>query len=215
MSESLEVHHHDPAPGAAQRGTRDHAQPVFYYDLASPDAYLAAERLVDVMGVVPEWQPLLLADLPGGGSLEAFRCAAERDIYLADVERRAAEQGLQPLRWPPDWPPDSRLAMSVATYAKQIGRAVAFSLAAFRQAFAAARDLSDRDSVVIAAAACEMHPAAVLKAAELRSVREALSAANTAAAELGIRELPAIEVAGEVFQGPDAPERAVARSAAA
>ena len=31
--------------------------------------------------------------------------------------------------------------MLVATYAKQIGRAVAFSLAAFRQAYAAGRDL--------------------------------------------------------------------------
>ena len=48
--------------------------------------------------------------------------------------------------------------MLVATYAKQIGRAVAFSLAAFRQAFAGGRDLGERDNVLIAAAACEMHP---------------------------------------------------------
>ena len=59
--------------------------------------------------------------------------------------------------------------MRAATYAKQIGRTVAFALAAFRQAFAGGRAL-DADNVLIAAAACEMHPAAVLKAIELRSV---------------------------------------------
>ena len=48
--------------------------------------------------------------------------------------------------------------MRAATFAQQIGRTVAFSLAAFRQAFAAGRDLSDMDNVVIAAAACELHP---------------------------------------------------------
>ena len=60
--------------------------------------------------------------------------------------------------------------MRVATYAKQIGRTVAFALAAYRQAFAGGRSLAEPDNVVIAAAACEMHPAAVLKAAELRGV---------------------------------------------
>ena len=54
--------------------------------------------------------------------------------------------------------------MLAATYAKQVGRTVAFSLAAFRQAFAGGRDLGDTDTVLIAAAACEMHPAAVLRA---------------------------------------------------
>ena len=57
--------------------------------------------------------------------------------------------------------------MLAATYAKQIGRAVAFSLAAFRQAYAAGRDLGDPDTVMLAAAACEMHPAAVTKGAAL------------------------------------------------
>ena len=61
--------------------------------------------------------------------------------------------------------------MLVATYAKQTGRVVAYSLAAFRQAFAAGRDLGERDTVLIAAAAAEMHPAAVIKGAELRGTR--------------------------------------------
>ena len=69
-----------------------------------------------------------------------------------------------PVRWPDGWPNNTLKAMRVATFAQSIGRTVAFSLAAFRQAFAGGRDLSDVDNVLIAAAACELHPNAILKA---------------------------------------------------
>ena len=73
--------------------------------------------------------------------------------------------------------------MLAATYAKHIGRGVAFSLAAFRQAFAAGRELGDEDTIVIAGAACEMHPAALLKGVSLRSTAQSLAdAAERAAA---------------------------------
>lgn len=206
--------HSGGRPGAGPEP--DDRQPLFLYDLASVECYLAAERVVEVLGVVPDWVPVLGADLPravtpGGG----FRCAVEEEVFRCELERRAAEQGLQALRWPPGWPTDSRLAMSVATYAKQIGRGVAFSLAAFRQAFAAGRDLAHPDSVVIAAAACEMHPAAVLKAADLGGVRRGLAAAGAAAAELGVRELPAVVVGGRAFEGRSAPEAAAGAMRAA
>lgn len=132
-----------------------------------------------------------------------FRCAEELAAYREDVERAARAQGVQPLVWPDPFPSDSEWAMLVATYAKQIGRTVAFSLAAFRQAFAAGRDLSERDNVLIAAAACEMHPAAVVKGAELRGTRERLEAATAEARAAGITETPAIvNAAGEVIEVP-------------
>ena len=186
------------------------SQPVLYYDLSSPEAYLSAERATEVLGAVPEWQPIHLAALPGAGALDAFRCAEERDIFRAELERLAAARGLQPLQWPPGWPGDTALAMRVATYAKSIGRVVAFSLAAFRQAFAAGRDLSDPDSVVIAAAACEMHPAAVLKAAETRGVADALARATADAAAAGVRGVPALRVGDRVFHGDAELEAAAA-----
>ena len=124
----------------------------------------------------------------------------------AAVDAAAAAQGLPPLRWPEPWPFDSELAMRAATFAKQSGRAVAFSLAAMRQAFAGGRDLSVPDNVLIAAAACELHPRAVLKGVETRSVRDALATA----ASLGLEELPAIRVGRGLVAGPDAPEAAAA-----
>ena len=106
------------------------------------------------------------------------------------------------LRWPEPFPAeDLTWALLAATYAKWIGRGVAFSLAALRQAFAAGRDLSVRDNVLIAAAACEMHPTAVIKGAELASTRRALEQANARATADGVTEVPAIWVGGEVLSG--------------
>ena len=184
-----------PDRGGRHPGDLDRQQAAFYYDLCSPDAYLAAERVVGVLGSVPEFVPVRIGG-PGG-----FRCAEEEAIYRSDVERRAAAYGLMPVRWPDEFPADSEWAMLVATYAKQTGRVVAYSRAAFRQAFAAGRDLGERDSVLIAAAAAEMHPAAVQKAAGLKGTRARLDAATEAAWAAGVRDVPAVRVGERVFHG--------------
>jgi 2-hydroxychromene-2-carboxylate isomerase len=182
------------------------AAAVFHYDVGSPWCWLAGERVTHALGVVPVWQPVLAAVLPGGPALAADRAA---------VEAAATAQGLPAVRWPEPFPFDSELAMLAATFAKQTGRAVAYSLAAMRQAFAAGRDLSVVDNVVIAAAACELHPRAVLKAVETASVQEALREAGAAAAAAGVRALPAVVVDGRVSSGPHAVEEAAALIAAA
>src|SRR3982750_4773003 len=152
------------------------------------------------MPVATEWIPVLAADLPGAERYDAFRCAEERNIVLGGFVAQAARRGLQPLRWPDPFPFDSTFAMLAATYARQIGRTVAFALAAYRQAFAGGRVL-DIDGVLIAAAACEMHPAAVMKAVALRSVREALAAATASAVARGVRDVPAVVVGDAAFHG--------------
>jgi 2-hydroxychromene-2-carboxylate isomerase len=129
---------------------------------------------------------------------------------MREVERRAAERGLPPVRWPEPWPGDMLAAMRAATFAKQTGRAVAFSLAAFRQAFAAGRDLGDVDTVLIAAAACELHPNAVLKGIESRTVKDELRAATDLAGERGVTGVPSVVVGDEVFWGDDRLEDAAA-----
>jgi 2-hydroxychromene-2-carboxylate isomerase len=121
-----------------------------------------------------------------------------------EIERLAAAAGLPPVRWPESFPFDSRLAMLAATFAKEGGRGVAFSIAAMRQAFLAARDLSQVDNVLIAAAACELHPRAVLKGVESRRVVAALEAAGARARELGVSELPAIVAGPQMWSGTEA-----------
>jgi 2-hydroxychromene-2-carboxylate isomerase len=187
---------------------------AFYFDLASPLAYLAAERVLHTLPGPAEWHPVLARDLPGGETFEAFRCRQDEDIFRGEVERRARELEMQPLRWPEPFPFDSALAMRVATYAKSIGRAVPFAQAAFRQAFAGGRGLDEADNVLIAAAACEMHPAAVLTGAELRSVHLQLSEATANAMQAGVTDVPAVAVDGRVFHGERALEEAAACMAA-
>jgi 2-hydroxychromene-2-carboxylate isomerase len=182
------------------------AAAAFYFDLASPLAYLAAERVLQVLPGPAAWRPVLARELAG-----AETPAGLAGVPRAEIEHRARELGLQPIRWPEPFPFDSSMAMRVATYAASIGRAVPFAQAAFRQAFAGGHSLEDPDFVLIAAAACEMHPTAVLRGAELRSVGEQLARASAAAARTGVTEVPAVVVGEEVFAGERGLERAAAR----
>ncbi len=186
------------------------AQPIFYYDLASPYAYLAAERIHEVLPVAPVWQPILLGGIWQQSGGRSWAVTDAREEGIAEVERRAAERGLMPVRWPDPWPANSLYAMRAATFAQQIGRTVAFSLAAFRQAFAGGRDLSEIDNVVIAAAACELHPNALLKAIETQSVKDRLREATAEAYERGVRGVPSVAVGYQVFWGDDRLEDAAA-----
>jgi 2-hydroxychromene-2-carboxylate isomerase len=68
----------------------------------------------------------------------------------------------------------------------------------------------DEDTVVVAAAACEMHPRAVLQALGRRSVAAALDAATERAAAIGVTQVPAIVAGDVVYEGEDAVEQAAA-----
>jgi 2-hydroxychromene-2-carboxylate isomerase len=186
---------------------------VFYYDLGSPYAYLAAERLTQVLPEMPVWQPILLGGIWKETGGRSWAVTDERDAGMAEIERRAGEYGLMPIRWPGGWPNNTLNAMRVAVWAQQLGRTVAFSLAAFRQAFAGGKDLSNLDYVLIAAAACELHPNAVLKAIETQSVKDRLREVTSEAYERGVRGVPTIAVGDELFWGDDRLEDAAAAMA--
>ncbi len=190
---------------------------TFYFDLGSPYAYLTAERVSALFTEAgleqPEWQPILLGGLFRHFERDSWGNGSEREAGMAEVERRAAEYGLPALVWPEPWPGNLLMAMRAATFAKQTGRTVSFALAAFRQAFAAGRDLGDADNVTIAAAACELHPRALLKAVETEAVKGALREATDRAGDLGVEGVPAVVVGEEVFWGDDRLEEAVETAA--
>ena len=190
---------------------------VFYYDFGSPYAYLAAERVTGLFAEAgagpPEWQPILLGGLFKRFDRDSWGNGPGREEGMRVCEARAEDYGLPPIRWPDPWPPNSLFAMRVATFAKEIGRTVSFSLAAFRQAFAAGRDLGDRDNVLLAAAAAEIHPRALVAAAERDSLKSALREATDRAGDLGVRGVPAVVVNGNAFWGDDRLEEAAAAAA--
>jgi 2-hydroxychromene-2-carboxylate isomerase len=189
------------------------SRPVFYFDLGSPYAYLTAERISGLFTEAgleqPEWQPVLLGGLFKHFDRDSWSKGPGRGEGIAEIERRASAYGLPPIVWPEPWPGNTLAVMRVATFAKQTGRTVSFALAAFRQAFAAGRDLTDTENVMIAAAACELHPKALLKAVQTEIVKNALREATDEAARLGVFGVPSILVGDEVFWGDDRVEEAV------
>jgi 2-hydroxychromene-2-carboxylate isomerase len=149
---------------------------------------------------VAEWQPVWLGGLRAG-ELEGFRCAREIASLQEDIERAARRYNLQ----------GSPLARAVSGrnavgdargHLREADRAHGrLRTGGLRQAFAGGRDLSDREWVLIAAAACEMHPAAVIKGAGLASIAARLDDATAAAAAAGVLDVPAIRVGDRVFHG--------------
>jgi 2-hydroxychromene-2-carboxylate isomerase len=186
---------------------------TFYYDLGSAYAYLSAERISGLFTTAeleqPEWQPILLGGLFRTFDRGSWALTEARAEGIAEIEERAAAYGLPPIVWPDPWPGEMLNAMRVATFAKQTGRAVSFSLAAFRQQFAAGKDLTISDNVLIAAAACELHPRALEAAVKTAIVKDGLREATDAAAAAGVFGVPSVRVGDEVFWGDDRLEEAV------
>src|SRR5919198_6348821 len=182
-------------------------RPTFYFDLGSPYAYLAAERVnalfAEAVGEPPGWEPILLGGLFKRFGRDSWANGPDRDDGIREVERRAAAYGLPPPRWPEPFPGNTLVAMRAATYAKEIGRVVSFSLAGFRQAFAAGRDLTDPENVLLAAAAAEIHPRALLAGVGRDSAKRALRDATERAGDRGVRGVPSVTVGAEVFWGDD------------
>ena len=172
-----------------------HAPPArprvsFYFDLASPWTYLAAER-VDRRFADVRWQPAIGEALPGAGDLARQRRAAEE---------RAAELQL-PLVWPEPQPAAGRSAMRVAALAADHGRAAEFVLAASRLAFCGGYDVDDPEILAEAAAAADLGLDECLRAAgELRRDGPMERAALRLLAQ-GADALPVLIVGRTLFCG--------------
>src|SRR3954464_9489653 len=95
---------------AADRPSRLRA--TFFFDLASPFTYLAAER-VDRMFPALTWRPALSEALHAGNPLSA---STDREAAQSAAEQRA-QQLHMPLVWPDGYPTGARVAMRVAALA--------------------------------------------------------------------------------------------------
>jgi 2-hydroxychromene-2-carboxylate isomerase len=195
---------------------------IFYYDFSSPYSYLAAERISGLFAEAgieqPEWQPISFGHILQATGRRPWSMPPEgpASSHLEEIQRRAAERGLPEVVFPDGWPVDnySLNPTRAAIYAKESGRVVSFSLACFRQAFAAGKDMSDVDNVLIAAAACELHPNAVLKGIETQSVKDRLRVATEEALARGLVGIPTVAVGGELFWGDDRLEEAIEAASA-
>jgi 2-hydroxychromene-2-carboxylate isomerase len=185
---------------------------TFYFDLGSPFAYLAAERLHTLLPEPVRWQPVLLGGLfrLTGRSSWALGDYQRRQAGMADIERRALAYGLPPMRWPDPWPADYLTAMRATTYAFSIGRGREFAMQAYRDAFQRGSELSLADNVVRSAARAGLDADAVRAGASDPQIKQALRDATDAAYDRGVFGVPTIAIGDELFWGDDRLEDAAA-----
>jgi 2-hydroxychromene-2-carboxylate isomerase len=189
----------------------------FYFDLGSPFAYLAAERLHDVLPGPVQWQPVSLGALfkLTGRSSWAVGDAERRHVGMAEVEHRARGYGLPPLRWPDAWPSDYLMAMRAATFAHRVGQGREFAAHAFRSAFQEGHDLSIPAHVLDAARDAGLDPREVEEATRDPQIKLALRERTDAAQRLGVFGVPTVAIDGELFWGDDRLQDAAAYLAGA
>lgn len=192
---ALEVKQHGDDDG--NEPARPSANIAFYYDFASPESYLALERLAkSLMAFAPELIPVRSADLD---PLPFPDDAARR----ANIEAVAATSDVLPVVWPPDFPDlDTADAVRAATYAKSIGKVAVFSLSLFRQIYAAGADPASVNTIYLAGAASEIHPRAIDQALSRDRVGEQADAATDAARAAGVTSVPALRIGQRLLVGP-------------
>ena len=189
--------------------------PTLFYDLGSPYAYLAVERAPAVLGVKPRLEPVLVGGifaLRGHGS---WSQTADRAGRIAEVEARADRYGLAPLRWPPEWPNNTLKAMRAVIWAGLDSAGERFAKAAFREAFAEGRDLSDIEVLAEIADSVGLAGGDLGDAIEQRTIKDALKQATTRAWEQGVVGVPCIGIGEKVFYGDDQLEFAADKLSAA
>jgi 2-hydroxychromene-2-carboxylate isomerase len=182
--------------GAGRQRARSRGE--FYFDLACPFTYLAAERVERSFDDVA-WRP---------ASTEALRRSSLADEPAhADAVRRAAEERAVALRlplvWPERFPEAVPAAMRVAAHAADCGRGAAFVLAATRLAFCGGFDLDDPEILAEAAAAAGVVLDDTLHAARDEGRDGAIEAAGRALLAAGADRLPALRVGRALYWGEE------------
>ena len=199
---SLQRHRYARA-AAARRSRRERPRATFFFDLASPYTYLAAERAERLFCGL-EWRPALATALHAG--------EPEADRELA---HRRADLLRLPLVWPERAAPGVPAAMRVASLAAERGCGAAFVLAASRLAFCGGFDVDDPEILAEAAAAANLGLDECLAAAGDVSRDGTIEDTGRRLLAAGADRLPALRIGRLLFCGEDriAEAAAAARTA--
>jgi 2-hydroxychromene-2-carboxylate isomerase len=213
MGDVISLHGRRRAPGrgdAARAVTLRGARTTFWFDLALPETYLAAER-VDRLFADVRWLPASLDALHAGARL---RDPAVRETAMAEAADRATALSV-PLVWPHPFPAEVGPAMRAAGLACELGRGAAFVLAASRLAFCGGFDLADPEVLAETAAAAGIPLDACLEAAGDRARDGAIDDEGRRLLAMGADRLPALRVGRVLFAGEERLSEAAAAARSA
>jgi 2-hydroxychromene-2-carboxylate isomerase len=190
-------------------------QPVFFYDLYSPYAYLAALRVDSVLPVSPRWQPIFFGVvLREIGRLPWSLTPGDREAGQEEVSRRAQERGLPEIMWPPGWPRESYsvrpLRAVVWLGLRDAEGAKALALKLYENVFVKGRALDDLSAMLDAAVACGLEREELEAGIEQVDVKDALRATTADALARGVTGIPTVAIGDTLFWGDDRLEDAAA-----
>jgi 2-hydroxychromene-2-carboxylate isomerase len=191
------------------------AEVLLYVDPQSPYSWLAHARAPGVLGMAPQLRPIVLGPIFARRGWGSWGRTEERAAGQREVERRAVEYGLGPVRWPDGWPFDSLRPSRAVTWAHGHGRGDAFFGALATATFIHGEDPTDAAVLAAAAAQAGLDPAALEVGIADPAVKAALREATDAAWEAGVRGAPTFSVNRSLIFGDDRLEEAasVLRSA--
>lgn len=188
-------------------------QGEFFFDLGSPYAWLAAERidaLFESKGrELPVWRPVLLGGLFQRFGRSSWAKTELRADGISEIERRASDYGLPKMVWPEPWPDSYLFAMRVATFAEKEGLLKQFALTSFRDGFTRGIDQANPENVLDAAASAGLDRASAALAAASPEIKQALKDATARAGDLNVTGIPSFLIDGSVVWGDDRLDRAL------
>jgi 2-hydroxychromene-2-carboxylate isomerase len=192
-------------------------RPVFYYDISSPYAYLAALRVDDVLPVEPVWQPIAFGVLFQRAGKVPWSMREGREQHFDEIARRARERGVPPLVYPDGWPAEkySLAPLRALLIAADEGKLKDLTLALYRAEFVDGHHFGDPERVLDVAESIGMDREAVREGIASQPIKDRLRAVTEDAAQRGVDGVPTIAVGDRLFWGDDHLEEAAAAISAA
>ncbi len=178
----------------------------FYFDYASPFAYLASTQVRAVAArtrAKVDYRPILLGGLfksIGTPNVPLFEMpGAKRDYVMRDLERRA-ERMTVPYFFPSRFPMNTVKALRLTLAADAVQRPALVD-ALFRALWVDDKDISDTDQLQRIAASCGALDA--LRRIENPEIKQALFSATDEAKARGVFGVPTFVARNELFFGQD------------
>jgi 2-hydroxychromene-2-carboxylate isomerase len=188
--------------------------PIFYYDAWSIYAYLAAERIDDLIPDA-DWRPVLVFALQKMDGRTPWVLTDEREARMAEIDERAQRYGLPSISWPSSLPQDVVGLNRAATVAKREGREKEFSRAALRATYAHGQDATEPDTLRRLAEESGLDGEALLRQIKEQDVKDELRRTTDEAYAAGVVGVPTTVVSGQAYWGDDRLEEAAAAVGAA
>ena len=187
----------------------------FWFDFASPYAYVSAARLDDWIssaGIKVRWVPFLLGPVfkQQGWPTSPFNLYPLKGRYMwRDVERLCERHKLG-FRRPEEFPQLSLLATRVAVAGRDEDWLPAFCKRVFQAQFGLGENIADKQTIVGALAGLVDDPGYWLKQAVTAKTKQALVDRGVEAEQKGIFGAPSfVTLDGELFWGDDRLEQSI------